>query len=171
MNRRSAKRSPEFESLEVKELPSGAGIAVSPTLIHPHPAMAHRTPEASVSDVALNLSGTVAGTYRIVAGGNTASFTGRGTISPIGGGRLKGRIEFARPPVGGQFTIKFGGRGTVQAVVTGTTALGGYIYQIEGGTRTFKGDTGSGVAIVYVSPSNSAGTRGLFEMSLSGTSV
>jgi hypothetical protein len=168
-DRKTRKRHPGFESLEAMELLSGAGFAASDTLIRPHPAMTHRASDPPVADVALNLSGTLQGTYRVVGGGKVATFTGRGGVSPVGAAQLRGRIAFSAASAGGQFTLKFGRRGAINAAVTGTPTQGKYTYQIEGGTRTFAGDSGSGTAIVSIVSSNGAGTRGLFMMNLQGT--
>jgi hypothetical protein len=167
-HRNTRKRHLEFESLEAMELLSGAGVPALHALIHQHPAMAGRASETSVADVALNLSGTVQGTYRLVSGGKVAAFTGRGTFSPVGTAQLQGKIANGAPSVGGQLTLKFGKRGAINAAVTGGTSAGGYTYQIEGGTKAFAGDSGSGVAIVHIGLSNR--NRGRFSMTLQGAS-
>lgn len=161
MIQRKSKRNPEFESLESMQLLSGAGAAVHHAMVHDRVAQVHRAP---VGDVALNLSGTVQGTYRVV-GGAAARFNGRGMVSPLGKAHLKGKISLTSS--GGQLTLNFGRRGKVFAAVGGGTTAGGYLYQITGGTRTFAGDSGTGVAIVSL-PSLSP--RGHFALSLQGVS-
>lgn len=183
MTRRKSQRRPEFESLESMELLSGLGVAgpheaaqvrvaerriemvERRELIHEratirHLAKAHRPTAGPTPGIALNLSGTVQGTYRVV-GGTSAAFTGRGTLSPIGTGRLQGKVSAVGG--GGQLALSFGRQGKVFADVTGQSPAGGYTYQIAGGTGHFAGDTGSGVATLE---SPISGLRGHFALSL-----
>lgn len=160
MTQRKSKRCLEFESLESMQLLSGAGAAVHQAMVHHQAAEVHRAP---VGDVALNLSGTVRGTYRVV-GETSAKFNGRGTVSPIGKTRLQGTLAFSG---NGQLTLNFGKRGKVFAAVTSLDPTGGSAtYQVTGGTKTFAGDGGTGVAVVNVVPLNAA--RGRFALSLQG---
>ena len=159
MTQRKSKRRLEFESLESMQLLSGVGETVPHAMVLDAAAQVHRAP---VEDVALNLSGTIRGTFRVAGRGTAASFSGRGPVSPVGKAQLKGNIDLGGS--GGQLTLNFRKRGKVFASVTGGTAAGGYTYQITGGTRTFAGDTGTGVAFVNIlSPGR---THGRFALSL-----
>jgi hypothetical protein len=165
MSQRKSKRHLEFESLEVMELLSGAGMAVPDAGIPHHVAQVHRATKGAVGDVELILSGTLEGPYYALGGGSTFGFTGRGTVNPIGKAQLQGKIDLSTPSTSGQLTLDFGKRGKVFAAVTGPTG-GPYHYQITGGTRTFAGDTGSGSALLSYRPSNAAQTRGHFALTL-----
>ena len=169
MTDRKSKRHLEFESLEAKELLSTTRMSVHHMMLRHHAAQVHRA-STPVDAVALSLSGTLKGTYHVVGGGAAASFNGRGPLSPIGKAQLKGNIPLATS-VGGQLTLKFGKRGKVFASITGGTPAAGYTYQITGGTKTFAGDSGSGVAVVSILSSNPAQTRGRFALSLQGSST
>jgi hypothetical protein len=171
MTRRNSKRHLEFDSLEAVELLSGAGMALPHAMIH-HPAtQAHRASRHSVGDVALNLSGTATGTYLVMRGGSGVSITGRGTITPIGKTIMHGRVAINASGNTGQFTLNAGKRGKITATITGQTPGGGYNYQITGGTKSFAGDTGSGVAVVQILSSNPAQTRGRIAVSFQGATA
>jgi hypothetical protein len=170
MTCRKSKRHLEFEALEALELLSGIELAGPHTMILHHAAQVHRGTQESVGDVALNLSGTVPGTYSVVGRGPAASFKGRGTVSPIGRTQMQGSIALGGSAASGRLTLNFGRSGKVFAAITGQTPGGGYTYQITGGTRTFAGDTGSGVAFVQILPSNPARTRGHVTVNFQGAS-
>lgn len=171
MNHRNRKRQPEVESLETMELLSGAAAALPHGVASHLTAMVDRALHKSVGDVALNVSGTVRGTYRIVQGGSEARFTGSGSLAaPVGKAQVQGTIANGTSSGGGQLTLKLGSRGTIKASVTGVPSLGVYQYQIDGGTKTFAGDSGDGVAEVDILTANRAGTAGKFVMELQGLS-
>jgi len=152
------------------ELLSGAGMAVPQTGIPNHVAQVHRATNEAVGDVALTLSGTIRGPYYALGAGSAVGFTGRGTVSPIGKGQVQGRIDLSTPSKSGLMTLQFGKRGKVFASITGTQSQGVYLYQITGGTRTFTGDTGNGLAVVDILSANATQTRGRFSLQLQGQS-
>ena len=169
MSSRKRKRHPEVESLEAMELLSGAAAAVSHDVASHQTAMV-RSSHQMVGDVAVNLSGSIVGTYRVVHGGPDATFTGKGSLAPVGKAQAQGKIAYGTSGGGGELTLKLGRRGTIIASVVGETAAGTYRYQIDGGTKTFAGDSGSGLAVVDILSSNRAKTAGKFAMTLAGAS-
>jgi hypothetical protein len=165
MIRRKSQRSLEFESLESMELLSGAGLISAHAMAHHHTAQqASRTPMASET---LALSGVVHGRYHDI-GRTRAAFSGRGTLIQVGTTRLRGTIESALSG-GGQLTLSFGRRGKLFAAMTSATPAGAHTfqiaYQITGGTGSFAGDTGGGVATVQLPGLR---PRGHFTLSLQG---
>lgn len=166
MNGRKTKRHLEFDSLEAVELLSGAGATVAHAGLPNHVAQVHRGTNEAVGDVALNLAGTLQGPYRFTGGGSTVVFTGRGTLTPIGKAQLQGKIAFSASSSGGKMTLQVGKSGKISASITGQASQDVYVYQITGGTRTFAGDTGVGLAILDRLSSNRAQTRGRFALSL-----
>jgi hypothetical protein len=166
MTCRKSKRHLEFESLEAIELLSAAGMPVAQAGTQHHVAQIHRGTNEAVADVALNLSGSLQGTYQSSAGGSAVGFTGRGTVNPIGKVQSQGRIAFTASGSKGQLTLNFGKPGKIVGSITGLASQGVYLYQITGGTRTLAGDTGVGLAVVNILTSNRAQTRGRFAMSL-----
>jgi len=168
MTRRNHRKTLEFESLESMELLSVAGMA-RPHAMVPHlgetHARVHRIRKGPVPGVALTLSGSGQGTYRMVGGGSAAIFTGRGTFSEVGGARLQGRIALNASGNSGEMTLNLGRRGKLFVSVLGpTTSGGGITYRITGGTRAFAGDTGGGAGVVTFAPSGIA--RGHFALTL-----
>ena len=144
MTGRKPKRHLEFESLEAMELLSGAGLAGAHAMIHHHAAQVHRAPKRSVGDVALNLAGTLNGTYRS-RGAGPGPLHGSGTVSPIGKAQVKGSIALG---VGidrrGRVRVRLqAGEGRSSPPSSDRRPGGGYVYQITGGTRSFAGDTGA----------------------------
>lgn len=163
MTRRKSKRHLGFDSLEAMQLLSGAAHAVGHAMAR-HGAHVHHGSTATVGDEALALSGTVQGNYRIV-GGSSASFVGRGNVSPLGRGQLRGNIGLAG---GGLLTLNFGRKGKVMAAIVGQESPNVLNYQITGGTRRFAGDSGKGLAIVNIAPSGNQ-IRGHFSLMLQGS--
>jgi hypothetical protein len=152
------------------ELLSVAGMAMPHAMVPDHVAthvQVHRVRKGPVPGVALALSGSVKGTYRMVGGGSAAMFTGRGNFSGIGNARLQGRIALNASGDSGQMSLNLGRRGKLFVNVLGPMSSGGDItYQITGGTKTFAGDTGSGTgAVIFEQVSI---TRGLFSLTLQG---
>jgi hypothetical protein len=170
MTQRKSKRHLEFESLEVMELLSGAGMAVPHADTPHHVTQVHRATKGAVSDVELILSGTIQGPYHAAGGGSAVGFTGRGTVTPIGKAQLQGKIDLSTPSKSGQLTLNFAKRGKVFAAIAGLGAQGVYGYQITGGTRTFAGATGIGLAVVDILSANRAQTQGRFALTLHGES-
>ena len=166
MTCRKTKRHLEFDSLEAMELFSGAWVTAAHPGIPNHVAQVHRGTNGAVSDAAVNLAGTLQGPYRSAGGGSTVEFTGRGTVTPIGKAQLQGKIAYSASPSTGKMTLQVGKSGKVFAAIAGQTSRGVYSYQITGGTRTFAGDTGVGLAIVDILSANRAQTRGRFAPSL-----
>jgi hypothetical protein len=166
MTCRKSKRHLAFEAMEAIELLSGAGMAVARSGMAHHVAQVHRGSNEAVGDVALNLAGTLQGPYRFVGGGSTVDFNGRGTVTPIGKTQLQGKIAYTASPSTGNLTLQVGKAGKVSAAITGLASPGVYFYQITGGTRTFAGDTGVGLAVVEILSANRAQTRGRFALSL-----
>jgi len=150
MIRRTSQRRLEFESLESMELLSGVGLIPSHAMADHHTS--HQASRALVAGESLVLSGVVNGRYHVV-GKTAAAFNGRGVLSQVGKTQLRGKIELASP-ASGQLILSFGRRGKLFVDVTSAT-LGGastyqIAYQITGGTRSFAGDTGGGVATVQI---------------------
>jgi hypothetical protein len=168
MARRKSQKQLEFESLESMELLSVAGMAMPHAMIPHHlvtHAQVHRARSELVPGIALALSGSGQGTYRMVSGGSAATFTGRGNFSGVGNARLQGSIALDASGDSGQMTLNLGRRGKLFVSVSGlTTSGGGITYQITGGTKTFAGDTGSGTGGVTFAPFNIA--RGHFFLTL-----
>jgi hypothetical protein len=170
MIRRRFQRRLEFESLESMELLSGAGLISAQAMAHHHTA--HQASRAPTPGETLAPSGIVHGRYHVI-GGMMAAFSGRGTLMQVGKTQLRGTIEAATiqsaSSGGGQFTLSFGRRGKLLADVTSATSAGAHtyqiVYQIAGGTRSFAGDTGGGVATVRLSGLQ---PRGHFTLSLQG---
>jgi hypothetical protein len=165
MLRRKVQRRLEFESLESKELLSGAGLISAHAMAQHHTV--HELSRAPRAGETLALSGVVHGKYHVI-GGTMAAFSGRGTLIHVGTTQLRGTIEPAAAG-GGQLTLSFGRRGKVFADVTSATPVGAstyqIAYQITGGTRSFAGDTGGGVATVEFPGLQ---PRGHFTLSLQG---
>jgi hypothetical protein len=83
---------------------------------------------------------------------------------------LQGKLDLAALTPSGRLTLNFGRRGKVFAAIAGLGAQGVYGYQITGGTRTFVGDTGVGLAVVDILSANAAQTQGRFSLTLHGES-
>ena len=169
MTCRKSKRHLEFESLETMELLSGAGTALSHAMAHHLMPQAHRGTRPSVGGGALDLSATVQGNYH-VAGKSAVNFTGRGPINTLGNAHLQGKIGYGAAAGSGKFTLNFGKRGKVSAIITGQTDTNTYNYQIIGGTRTFAGDSGSGVAVVNILSASGGQSRGRFALTFENAS-
>jgi hypothetical protein len=170
MSQRKSKRHLEFESLEAMELLSGAGMAVPHAGIPQHVTQVHRATKGAVSDVELVLSGTIRGPYHTAGGGTAVGFTGQGTVKPIGKAQLQGTLDLTALPLSGRMTLNFGRRGKVFAAIAGLgppAPQGTYLYQITGGTRTFTGDTGSGLASLDSRAANQNQPQGRFTLTLS----
>jgi hypothetical protein len=165
MIRRKFQRRLEFESLESMQLLSGAGLISGHALARHHTT--HPPSQPPMAGESLALSGVVHGTYHVI-GGTRAAFSGRGTLIHVGTTRLRGTLEPGSSG-GGQLTLSFGRRGKLFAVVTSATPAGAHsyqlAYQITGGTRSFAGDTGGGLATVQVPGLQ---LRGHFTLSLQG---
>jgi hypothetical protein len=165
MIRRKVQKRLEFESLESKELLSGAGLTSAHAMAHHHTV--HEPSRASMAGETMALSGVVHGRYHVI-GGTRAAFSGRGTLIHVGKTQLRGMLEPGSSG-GGQLTLSFGRRGKLFADVTSATLAGAHsyqlAYQITGGTRSFAGDTGGGVATVQVLGLQ---PRGHFTLSLQG---
>lgn len=183
MTRRKSVHRPGFESLESMELLSGVGMAaplevaqvravehrielvqrhelVQERAALRHQVKAHHPVSGPAPGSALNLSGTVSGTYHL--GSSSAAFNGHGAVTPIGNARLSGKVS-AVPGGGGQLVLTFPGRGKVFVSVTGQTGQNTFTYQITGGVKDFAGDTGKGLAVLE-SPISSF--RGHFVLAL-----
>lgn len=174
MTRRNSRKPLEFESLESMELLSVAGMAIPHAMVPHHVAthaQVHRVRKGPVPGVTLTLSGSGQGTYRMVGGGSAAIFTGRGNFTQVGNARLQGRIALNASGNSGQLTLNLGNRGKVFVSVFGPTSSGGGLfYQISGGTKSFAGDSGSGMGVVTFAPAGI--TRGHFSLTLqSGTGI
>lgn len=174
MNHRKTKRHLEFESLESMALLSVVGMPMHRGgghhhhhHHHHHGALVHQSPMTG-GNVALSLSGTVRGRYH-VRGGTTASFNGHGRISPVGRAHLHGTISLVPGGASGQLALKFGRRGTVFAAITGQKSLTTYTYTITGGTRSFVGDSGSGVSVVNIA--RLGAPHGHFSLNLEGNTT
>jgi hypothetical protein len=148
MVHRKHKRQLHFEALESMELLSGVGMALDHPASPQHAsplAQVHRITNGSRTEATLNLSGTVQGTYRLVRHGSAAAFKGQGNLSPVGNVRLQGTVSLTSAN-SGKFVLNLGRRGKINVSVLGVASQGAYTYQITGGTRTFRGDTGGGLA-------------------------
>src|SRR5262249_22977229 len=127
----------------------------------------HEASRAPRAGETLTLSGVVHGKYHVI-GGAMAALSRRGAPIPLGTARVQGTNEPAASG-GGQLTLSFGRRGKLFADVTSATPVGALTYQIAyqitGGTRSFAGDTGGGVATVQFPGLQ---PRGHFTLSLQG---
>ncbi len=103
------------------------------------------------------------GTYRLVRHGSAAAFKGQGNLSPVGNVRLQGTVSLTSAN-SGKFTLNLGRRGKIKVSVLGQGIQGAYIYQITGGTRRFRGDTGDGIAFGSLNPTSSI--QGTFSLDL-----
>ena len=169
MTCRKSKRHLEFDSLEAMELLSGAGTALPHAMMHSFAPLVHRATRPTEGGVTLNLSGTVQGNYRVV-GKSAVNITARGPVDSLGNSQVLGKIGYGTAAGSGKFTLKFGKSGKVSSVITGQTAPNTYDYQISGGTRTFAGDSGSGVAVVNILSSSGGQSRGRFSLTFQNAS-
>ncbi len=139
MKRRTYRRRPEFESLESMVLLSGIAAAE-----HEHHAAAAMVATKPVREALISLSGTASGTYRSGrAAGSPYTFTGKGTVSPLGRATVSGSLQLAVSAPTGQITVATR-HGKIFASLS-TSGLGAPVfYSITGGTGRFAGATGHG---------------------------
>jgi hypothetical protein len=157
MKRLMFRRRPELESLESMVLLSGMVAAEHPH----HAAAAIFATHQPVTHAVVSLSGTARGTYRATGSGFT--FTGTGTVSPLGHSTLKGSLLIPT----GQLTVSTR-HGKVFANLS-LPQLGAPVsYTITGGTGQFAGASGNGAGILSFVPAHGrAAAHGRFSIALS----
>jgi len=148
MKRLMFRRRLELEPLE--SMVSLSGIVAAEHTNHAAAAMVATKP---VSDAVVSLSGTAKGTYRSGrAAGSAFTFTGTGTVTPLGHATLKGSLLIPT----GQLTVSTR-HGKVFANLS-TAGLGTPVsYTITGGTRQFASASGNGEGILTVIPAHGKG--------------
>lgn len=195
MNRRKHQLRPVLEALESVELLSGIAAAATPSVrhlpihhlpihhmpihhmpvypIHHQRLAQHGSRPAAISgaatDAAVALSGVEKGTYRVPGGGATAIFSGKGKVRPLGTATVSGTLDLAVESTTGQLTISDGSHGKLYASVKVLGSGPDYTYQITGGTKSFAGDTGSGVVTTELVPTGQGATpHGRFVLEFQG---
>jgi hypothetical protein len=151
--RKVLRRRPEVEPLESLALLSG-GMSAAPAALEALVAKSK-----IVVPNPLHLSGTVHGTFRQAGQSGTSTFSGSGSLSPLGKVTVSGSLNINTVAQGGQLTLS-ATQGKLKinfnAPNPGQTFSGSYT--ISGGTKALAGETGSGTITVTLSTIASRGS-------------